>query len=116
MIKNKRQNKQKHKFFSECAKRREKETQFLTAHKTYMKTHIVEQTKHQLRHDINGKKVFELQWIEWNLSMMRINYKLTIRTKTEKYKKSLKTNDIINFNTIRYQQTALSNIILLIFT
>ena len=30
-------------FFSECAKTREKETQILTAHKTFMKTHIVQQ-------------------------------------------------------------------------
>ena len=48
-------------FFSECAKRREEDTQILTTYKTYMKTHIVQQTKHQLRHDINGKMVFELQ-------------------------------------------------------
>ena len=60
-IKNRRQNNQKNKFFSECAKRREKETQILTTHKTYMKTHIVQQTKHLLRHDINGKWLFELQ-------------------------------------------------------
>ena len=42
--------------------------------------HIVQQTKHQLRHDINGKVVFEIQWIRLNFSMMRINYKLTKRT------------------------------------
>ena len=39
--KNKAQNKQKYNFFSECAKRREKETQILTTHKIFMKTHIV---------------------------------------------------------------------------
>ena len=33
----------------------------MTTHKIYMKTHIVQQTKHQLRHDDNGKMVFELQ-------------------------------------------------------
>ena len=103
-------------FFSESAKRREKETQILTNHKTYMTTHIVQQTKHQLRHDFNGKVVFELQWIGRNLSMMRINYKLTKRTKTEEYKKSSKTNNIMNFKTIRYKLTALSNIIHLILT
>ena len=29
-----------------------------------MKTHILRKTKHQLRHDINGKVVFELQGID----------------------------------------------------
>ena len=29
-----------------------------------MKTHIVQQKKHQLRNDINGKIVFELQGME----------------------------------------------------
>ena len=46
-----------------CKKRR-KETQILTTHNTFMKTHIVQQTKHQLRHDISGKMVFELQGME----------------------------------------------------
>ena len=73
--------------------------------------HIVPQTKHELRHEINEKIVFELREIGWNLSMMRINYKLTKRTKTEKYKKSLRRNNILNFNTIRYKLSALSNII-----
>ena len=48
--------------------------------------------------------------------MMRINYKLTKRTKTEKLKMSLKMNNIINLNTIRQKLTALSNIIHLILT
>ena len=43
--------------------------------------------------------------------MMRISYKLTKRTKIEKYKKSLKTDRIKNCITIRYKLTALSNII-----
>ena len=81
--KNKRQNKQKHNFFSECAKRREKETQILTTHKNFIKTHIVQQTKHQLRQDINAKMVFDYK--EWNLSLMSISYKMTKRTKTKKY-------------------------------
>ena len=53
----------------------------------FMKTHIVQQSKHDLRHDINEKIVFELQEIGRNLSMMRIYYKLLKRTKIEKYKK-----------------------------
>ena len=59
---------------SECAI---KETQILTTQKIFMKTHTVQQTKHQLWDDIIWKVVFELQGIGCNLSMMRINYKLT---------------------------------------
>ena len=33
-----------------------------------MKTHIVQKTKHELRHDINEKIPFELQEIGWNLN------------------------------------------------
>ena len=29
-----------------------------------MKTHIVQQTKRQLRHDINGKIISEKKWME----------------------------------------------------
>ena len=42
-------------FLANVLKRREKETQLLTTHKTFIKTHTVQQTKHQLRHDINRK-------------------------------------------------------------
>ena len=54
-----------------------------------MKTHFLQQTKHQLRHDINGKIVFELQGIGWNLLMVRISFKMTKRTKTKNYKKNI---------------------------
>ena len=81
-----------------------------------LKKNDVQRIKDQLRHDINGKTVSELQWIGWNPSMMRIHYKLTEKTKTEKYRKSLTTNNIMNFNTIRYKLTALGNIIHLILT
>ena len=40
----------------ECAKTREKET--YTTHKTSMKTHIVHQTKDQLRHNISSNFFF----------------------------------------------------------
>ena len=53
-----------------------------------MKTHNVQQTKHQLRHNISEH--VKLQGISWDLSMMRQSYKLTITTKTEKIEKSLK--------------------------
>ena len=43
--------------------------------------------------------------------MMRISNKLTKKkTKTEKFKKSLKIYNIINFETIRYKMTASGNI------
>ena len=41
-----------------------------------MKTHIVKQPKHQ----IISVLIFEVQGIGWDLSMMRISYKLTKRT------------------------------------
>ena len=68
-------------------KRSEKETQRLTTNKIFTKTHIVQQTKRQLRHEINSKIVYEIQGIGWNLLMMRISYKLTKRTNTENYLK-----------------------------
>ena len=61
---NKHQNKQKQKFFSEYDKWRETETEILTTDKDFMKTHIVQQTKQQLRHDINGKIIFELKKLD----------------------------------------------------
>ena len=78
--KNKGQINRKHNFFSECGKRREKETQILANHNTFMKTHIVQQTKHQLRNDISEKMVFELQGMEplideYNLQVDKKNKK-----------------------------------------
>ena len=80
-----------------------------------MKTHIVQQTKHQLRQN-NGNHVnFKKKQVSvWAFSMIRKN-KLTKRTtKTEKNKKSwkiLKIYNIINFETIRYKLTASGNLI-----
>ena len=71
-------------FLRECAKRKK---QILTTHNTFMKTHIFQQTIHQLPGNIS-RNFFELQGVGWDLSMMRISYKLTKRTtKTEKLKK-----------------------------
>ena len=95
--KNERQNKQKQKFFSECAKRREKNTNIYQS-KNFMKMDNAQQTKHELPHDNKEKIIFELQEIGWNLSMMWINYKLTNRTKTEMNKTSLRTNNIVKLN------------------
>ena len=44
--------------------------------------------------------IFEIQGIGWDLSMTINSYKLTKRTtKTEKFEKSLKMYNIINFKT-----------------
>ena len=65
----------------EIAKRREKETQIVTAYKFFMKTQM--SNKQNLSYDIIiiETLVFELKGIRWDLSMMRISYKLTKRTK-----------------------------------
>ena len=48
----------------------------------------------------------------WDLSMMKISYKLTKRaSKTEKFEKYLKMYDIIDFQTIRYKLTAAGSVI-----
>ena len=79
--------------------------------KIFMKRHIIHKAKHDLRPDSKERIPFELQEIGWNLSMMRLNYKLTKRTKTEKYKKCFRTNNTIKFNTTRKKLSELSNII-----
>ena len=48
--------------FCERAKRREKAD--IDRSKQFMKTHIVHQTNYQLRQDINGQIVLELQGME----------------------------------------------------
>ena len=56
--------------------------------------------------------IFKIKGIGWELSMMRINYKLTKRTtKTQKFQNFRKKFNIINFITIRYKTTASSNTI-----
>ena len=55
--------------------------------------------------------IFELQGTAWDISRVRICYKLTTRiTKIEKFKNILKTYNIKNFKTICYKMTAFSNI------
>ena len=67
--------------------------------------------KQNMSYDMTSiEKVFELPEIGWNLSMMRMNYKLTKRAKTEKIK-NLRENNTVKFNTIHYELRALSNII-----
>ena len=48
------------------------------------------------------RSIFKLQGFEWDLSMMRIAYKLTTPTTTiEKKNKKMKPNYIVNFRTFR---------------
>ena len=83
-----------------------------------MKTHIVQQTKN-INYDIRKSGnmfTFKIQETGWDLSMMRVKYKLIKRaTKTEKKEKSSKIYNITNFKTIRYKLTASGNIIYSIF-
>ena len=63
-----------------------------------------------------GMLILIIQRIEWDLSMMKISYKLTkTTTKTEKFEKALKMYNIINSQTIRYKLSASVNIIHSIF-
>ena len=96
----------------ECAERKEKNK--YTTHKTFMKTHIVQQTKHQVGHNISrqvnvGRHQKHGIWCD--LSMMRISYKMTNWSKTEKIEIFWKLDNIINFTTIRYKLTAYGNFI-----
>ena len=51
--------------------------------------------------------IFKLQGIVWDLSVMRLNYKLTKgTTKTEKFEKFLKKYNTKNFMTNRYELSA----------
>ena len=51
-----------------------------------MKTHIIQQTKHHLRHNTLKHVVFKIPGIVYNLSMMRISYKLREEQKLKKLK------------------------------
>ena len=75
-----------------------------------MKTQIFLQAKHNISYVIISSKVliFKIQGNVWDLSIMRISYKLTKRTKTEKIEKFLKIlimYNIINFKTFCYKLT-----------
>ena len=66
-----------------------------------MKSPIVQQTKHMLRHDINEKNTF---WITRNcMEPLNDEIKLQADEKNKNWKvlKRLRTNNIVNFNTIR---------------
>ena len=64
-----------------------------------MKTHAVQQTKHQFGIISVDTLIFEIQENGWDLSMMRKSYNLTKRkTKTEKFEKFLQMSNIINFD------------------
>ena len=61
------------------------EKQILTTHKIFLITHIVQQINNSYDIGSNNKLLIDLQGSEWELSMIRISYKLTKKlTKNEK--------------------------------
>ena len=76
-------------YHANLLKKEKKKKQIMTNHKNFIKTHIVQQTKRQLH---NFKKHVELKGSGWHLSMMGIRYKLTKRTKKEKFVKKIENN------------------------
>ena len=89
---------------TECDKRREKETSIPL---TKLLRKRILSNKQSISSDIISVSMldFEKQGIGWNLSMMRISYKLTKRTtKSEKLKNFRKLCNIMNLMTIRYIQ------------
>ena len=42
------------------SEKKRKKTQIVTNHKTFMKTYIVQPTKHQLQHNMNGQVNFRI--------------------------------------------------------
>ena len=84
----------------------------MTIHKTFIKTHIVQQTKHPLGYNINRQVSF---WTKSNcLGIFNSDNKSQVdemNKKNWKFLKTLKINNIINFKTVRYKKKAMSNII-----
>ena len=74
-------------FYEIVLKTREKRTNILNNNKTFMKTHIVIQTKFQLRHNIDWHFNFDLQLIGWNLTMARTRTTKTVRFKKHFWKR-----------------------------
>ena len=73
----------------------------------FRKTHIVQQTKYQWHLISIDMFSLEIQEIVWDLSLMKISYNLTKRTKkTEKCFILF----VINVKTIRYKLSALGKI------
>ena len=66
-----------------------------------MKTHTVQQTKHQLRQKISKQVNFQITGKCMGLSVMRQSYKLKITTKTEKIEKSIKSSKCIILQCLR---------------
>ena len=84
-----------------------KKKQKYITHKTFKKTDVVQQTKHQLRHNISRLVIF-LNARNY-LGPLDDENKLQVTksiTKTERFEKSLKMYNIINFLNIRYKLIA----------
>ena len=89
----------------DCSERREREAQKMTTQKTFIRMHIVQQTKHRWQIISVGRLFFGRIQIGCDLSLMKISYNLTKRTtKTEKFEKCLKKY-IINLKTKGYKLT-----------
>ena len=83
----------------------------MTTQQTFLKTHIVQQIKHQWQIKSLDLLFIVIQEIGSDLSLMKISYILTKRTtKTEKFEKYLKMYTQ-NFRTIHYKLAASVKII-----
>ena len=84
----------------------------MATQKTFIKTHILQQTKHRRQIISVDMLIFEAQEVGCDLSLMKISYSLTTRTtKYQKFEKYLKMY-IIKFQTKGYELTASGNIII----
>ena len=88
----------------------EKKKQIHYSHNFFIKTHIVQQTKHQLRHNIS--KHIDFLNIRNCTGPLDVENKFVLTkrtTKTEENEKLSKKYNIKNFMTIRYKLIASSN-------
>ena len=99
-------------FYAIVLKEEKKERKRKNDHsKTFIKTHILQKTKHRWQIISVDMLIFETQDIGCDLSSIKVKYNLTRRTtKTEKFEKYLKMY-IISFKTKGYELTASGNII-----
>ena len=97
-------------YYANALKEEKKEHKY-TTQKTFMKLHIVQQTIHELWHNISREFNF---WSTRNwMGSLNDESKLQVdekNNKTEKFENPLKICNIIKFKTVRYKLTSLSNI------
>ena len=77
---------------SEFAMRRQKETCILTTHKIFVKTHIVQHTEQQLRHNIN--KHVEVWFTRKRMGPLKYENTLQVDKKNKKLKSLFLENEI----------------------